>query len=401
MAADNAWVYTYDTAFLQAVSNICDIPSAFMTGSVFWHSTGVNQHPFQTDPQFLKKIDAEYVTDDPAVYMENEYVVWGLLRLGGYLIALGPSAITKPSDKYDQEYATVHGMDEFIVLKKTTLSEIGDCLSLLSCHFFGSSVPHERIKRIGRGMEHYTWETEGELSHYHLSQSENDRSHKSGIAFENAVAAAVRNGEVEQIKRLLSRNAPNFADGGVVADEEQKQLEYMIVSLLTILTRAAEEGGLPSELAHEVGDIYLKRLAKASTTGGISATLGLRAMTEFAELVRKVKEERRSDSHIAACKAYIEENLLKGIEVNRIAPAIGLSRTYLARLFKKEEGITVQQYIQREKCRHAERLLKYSDYSIALISEYVGFSSPGYFGNCFQQWYGITPSKYRRLYARK
>ena len=43
--------------------------------------------------------------------------------------------------------------------------------------------------------------------------------------------------------------------------------------------------------------------------------------------------------------------------------AIGLGRTYLSRLFHQSEGVTVQQYIQREKCRHAARMLQYSDYT--------------------------------------
>ena len=76
--------------------------------------------------------------------------------------------------------------------------------------------------------------------------------------------------------------------------------------------------------------------------------------------------------------------------------AIGLGRTHLSRLFHQSEGVTVQQYIQREKCRHAARILQYSDYTISQIAQYFGFSSQSYFGACFQTWYGMTPNAYRK-----
>jgi AraC-like DNA-binding protein len=97
-------------------------------------------------------------------------------------------------------------------------------------------------------------------------------------------------------------------------------------------------------------------------------------------------------------KQYIEKNLRKNLQVGDIAPAIGLSRTYLSRLFHQAEGITVQQYIQKEKCRHAAQMLQYTDYSISQIALYFSFSSQSYFGSCFQTWYGMTPNAYRKAH---
>lgn len=85
------------------------------------------------------------------------------------------------------------------------------------------------------------------------------------------------------------------------------------------------------------------------------------------------------------------------MNVSDIAPCIGISRTYLAHKFKEVEGITVQQYIMRERCEHAANLLKYSDYPISLIAEYFCFSSQSYFGKCFKEVYGVSPKKYRAI----
>lgn len=270
-------------------------------------------------------------------------------------------------------------------------------LALLSCHFFGRGFPYDQITAMGAGADHTLWESERDFTEYRFTRSEYGRSHQRGSTFERELANAVRSGDVEGVRQMIGgAEIPDIGEIGVVASEERKKEEYMLVSLITILTRAAIEGGMRSEAAHDLGDVYLRRLASASTHGGAFATLSLRAMTEFAERVRQARNERSSLSHVEACKAYVEENLLKNLQVSQIAPALGLSRTYLAHLFKAEEGVTLQQYIQREKCRHAERLLRYSDYPISLIAEYYGFSSPEYFGTCFRQWYGMTPKQYRR-----
>ena len=78
-----------------------------------------------------------------------------------------------------------------------------------------------------------------------------------------------------------------------------------------------------------------------------------------------------------------------------IAPAIGVSRSYLAKKFAETEGITIQQYIVRERCKHAANLLKYSDYPISIISEYFCFSSQSHFGVQFKNVFGVTPNEYR------
>ena len=73
----------------------------------------------------------------------------------------------------------------------------------------------------------------------------------------------------------------------------------------------------------------------------------------------------------------ISRKICGKISVSAISPpAIGISRGYLSHRFAEAEGISIQQYILQEKCHHAANLLKFSDYSIALISEYFGFFCP-------------------------
>ena len=68
------------------------------------------------------------------------------------------------------------------------------------------------------------------------------------------------------------------------------------------------------------------------------------------------------------------------------------------KLFKKEVGISFQQYVIRIRLEYAANLLSYSNESITVISEYVHFPSQSYFGRYFKDFYHITPKEYRDLY---
>lgn len=77
-----------------------------------------------------------------------------------------------------------------------------------------------------------------------------------------------------------------------------------------------------------------------------------------------------------------------------------VNTSYLSDLFHKIEGITIQQYIRKEKIRLAENMLRYSDYEVKEIANYLSFCSQSYFGNIFRQQTGMTPARYRKKYGK-
>jgi AraC-like DNA-binding protein len=74
---------------------------------------------------------------------------------------------------------------------------------------------------------------------------------------------------------------------------------------------------------------------------------------------------------------------------------MGISENYLSRIFAKETGEKLQDYIVRVRVEKAENLLRYSDVSIAEIAAYVNFPSQSYFGRVFRKYTGDTPGNYR------
>lgn len=388
-----------DIEFLRIVSELSGLSCAlWLTGKPIpetcWTSCAGAEHPcFSHEP--LRLALEEYSRGDrPSVFFENDQVFYGVTPIGSFSLVIGPAGLWPSSEAFLQSYAAGHGLKKPIPIPRKRLDVITKLMKLVYLHFTGAAIPREEIRLTADILE--KWHSASDLEEYQLDQSENDRSHQAGVEFEKNLLKIVECGDTEALKALLSGPSPDYATISSLSGEAGKASEYLVVSVVTLMTRAAVAGGARVEAAHELGDVYLKRLGKAALQKEAFLGLSFNAMLEFTELVRRAREEKSTLSYVDACKEYIEKNLRKNLQVSDVAPAIGLSRTYLSRLFHQAEGITVQQYIQKEKCRHAAQMLQYSDYSISQIAQYFGFSSQSYFGSCFQAWYGMTPKVYRK-----
>ena len=62
----------------------------------------------------------------------------------------------------------------------------------------------------------------------------------------------------------------------------------------------------------------------------------------------------------------------------------------------EKEGITISDYIQREKIEVSCNLLKHSRRTIAEIAQYMGIQSQSNYAENFKKWKGQTPTEYRK-----
>ena len=72
----------------------------------------------------------------------------------------------------------------------------------------------------------------------------------------------------------------------------------------------------------------------------------------------------------------------------------------MSELFKKEMGVTLNDYINNLRVIHACEYLRFSNYSMGEISERCGFSDQNYFTKVFKKFLNTTPSNYRTDFKR-
>ena len=84
------------------------------------------------------------------------------------------------------------------------------------------------------------------------------------------------------------------------------------------------------------------------------------------------------------------------LNVNKIYKLSNFSHSHLTRLFKKYTGKTLISYFKEVKLAHACMLLNTTDQTILNISGAVGYSSLSNFNKNFKDFYGITPTEFRK-----
>jgi AraC-like DNA-binding protein len=83
----------------------------------------------------------------------------------------------------------------------------------------------------------------------------------------------------------------------------------------------------------------------------------------------------------------------------KIADAFGIHKNYLSEKFKEGSHKTVLEFIDFEKMKRAEELLKKrNDLSVEAISRMIGIVKCKQFRAKFERVYGMKPGKYRRLF---
>ena len=72
------------------------------------------------------------------------------------------------------------------------------------------------------------------------------------------------------------------------------------------------------------------------------------------------------------------------------------SPSYICHYFKKETGMTITEYANEIKLKHASFYLVSTSLSLREICDRVGYESLSYFHKLFYKKYGVTPTQYRK-----
>lgn len=97
---------------------------------------------------------------------------------------------------------------------------------------------------------------------------------------------------------------------------------------------------------------------------------------------------------------YIRQNIEKDLSRSEIADAIFLNPEYLSRLFKKETGVSLGDFILSEKMGIARSLLADTMIPVSLVASRVGYSNFSYFSQVFKKATGLSPVEYRQKYTK-
>jgi len=92
---------------------------------------------------------------------------------------------------------------------------------------------------------------------------------------------------------------------------------------------------------------------------------------------------------------YLQSNYRNDIDFEEMAQEIGISYSYMRKVFMEMTGISLTDYVQSLRIQHAKELLCSTHLTMAQIAEEVGYNNIRSFNRFFQKVEHLTPSAYR------
>lgn len=207
----------------------------------------------------------------------------------------------------------------------------------------------------------------------------------------------ISSGDVEKVRANFGRLKANFSEGkGVLSDDPLRNTIYHFVVAGAMIARFCVDAGMEHDVAYTLTDIYIRKADKCTRAEDVIDLLG-ELQLDFAVRMRELRKVNAISLHVRRAIDYIYDHLHEPITLRELAEREKLNTSYFSKLFTKETGCTVKEYITQAKVNTAKNMLKFSDFSILDISLSLGFCTQSAFTAVFRKNTGVTPAKYRDM----
>lgn len=191
----------------------------------------------------------------------------------------------------------------------------------------------------------------------------------------------------EVFKYLDRQNAVNNLDKDV--------LKRLITNIIQLLIGVLNDNGINT---YQMDDsLFNEDLIKNSTQNVSNAKIEIEQMIDT--VMNMIKRPEKDKPIVQTVKEYIDNNLDKELTREALAEQVYLNQDYLARIFKKEIGESIVNYITGKRIAVAKVYLEKTNESVNSIAIRVGYDNFSYFTKIFKDRVGMTPKEYRRIYG--
>lgn len=202
------------------------------------------------------------------------------------------------------------------------------------------------------------------------------------------IALAIENNQIKQTLNYLNEFFPredtksrwvlNYDEYHFYNNEE---IAYLIDKVIRICSE-------PSSEKNALADLTLKELLIR-----IMQSQNLKSVTDIHANINQ--------NPFAYVISYIKANLNEKISIEHLSDKACMSKATFYRLFKRELGVSPNDYILTEKMNKAKVLLTKPDNKVSSISHELGFADSNYFIRAFKKIVGITPGAYQSEKIKK
>lgn len=117
--------------------------------------------------------------------------------------------------------------------------------------------------------------------------------------------------------------------------------------------------------------------------------------------MRKINKENTDilyDDYSKFIIDYVEENYMKQITLTDMSIKLNFSLPYLCKRFKKDVGISFNEYLQKKRIEQSCRLIANTNKKFSEIAGLVGYNDLKFFNQVFKKHLKMTPREFKKLH---
>ncbi|PAD92408.1 hypothetical protein CHH52_10515 [Shouchella clausii] len=313
-------------------------------------------------------------------------------ELSGYISngdGLEIIALVNSNDQRSNGYINRVRLNRFA---EHTCNEVKKCLSLnvsvgIGSEYSGLKKTSESYQEALLALQYRMYKTSSPINYF----DRNESSKKQTMFFyprdlEVEILDYLNKGEQELTEQSLKK----FAD--VVRASESYNLIYQSYHvLLSSIIRSIEQKGVG--LLEIMENNWFDQLKSRQTTDEIVDWFIEKLFPLYFEII---EENQSFDRRIAVQKVWqhVKENIGMNISLTECAELVGMSPSYLSRIFRRETGISFVDYVKQCKVEEAKKLLRDKELNIIEIAQKVGYSERN-LSRVFKQAVGMSPGQFR------
>lgn len=215
--------------------------------------------------------------------------------------------------------------------------------------------------------------------------------------YERELLECIKEGNLKKLDEFFKSNAIT-GEKGIHSKNPLRNEKNIFISFISLVSHSAIEGGLDWELSLSLSDFYILLVEECNSIKDVYE-LSAKMLTDYTERVHKANIGKYSHS-ILKCQNFIFEHLYDKISLTELADHLGMNSSYLSHLFKKEVGISFSEYLQIERIKEAQKLIRAGEKSLSDIYIPLCFIDQSHFTKAFKKVTGITPKEYKLLYKK-
>lgn len=215
-------------------------------------------------------------------------------------------------------------------------------------------------------------------------------------ALEAQLLNAVFNGNEAGAMALVSKLS-SVALPSRLSDELRDYKDYTI-TFNTLFRKKAEEAGVHPIHIDLCSNQHIQ-LIEQITNKDQCLTVWSRITLNYCRLIRK---HTLKDYSLLTQKiiTYISSDLTADLSLKTMSEWLNVNASYLSTLFKKEVGIPLTDFVNRQRIEQAKKLLIATELPTKTIAQQCGIPDIYYFSRLFKKRTGVTPKLYRESAAR-